>query len=204
MANNLIEPISQSKPQLGSPASNDLFAEYVNPAFADRPYIMGSAVVGTVAGLSKKSTKVFVGQPEATNANALVGVMVNGIEQVSQRGDFVRAGFGDYYNNFATGGRFWVALDLATFKVGDLDGTTKNLVLSVDKNGVFSYTKTKPTANTSAGGTDDNVEVSSTRVTVLSYSDKVILPAIDEVVAVGATNYTFKYPKGIGALLISF
>lgn len=195
--------ISQNKPQLGSPDSNVLASEFINPAVADRPYIMGSAVVGTIPVSNVGATKVFVGQPETNNANALVGVMCLGAPQVAHRGNFVKDGFESGFNNFATGGRFWVALDLATFKKADLDGTNKNLILSVDKNGVFSYTKDLPTANVSAGGTDNNVEVSNIRVSVLKICDQAIIPAIDEVIGVGATNYTFKYTKGIGAILIS-
>lgn len=197
-----INGIAQSKPALGGVVSSITPSVVIAPVSADRPYILGSVVVGITPTASTTPAKAFVGQPEGEQK--IQGVMCLGSAQVAQRGEngFVKAGFADDYNNFGTKGAFWCALDLAHFTKSDVEGVGGKGVLSVDKNGVLSFGKTNVQNNTSAGGTDNNVVIGNDCVSVLNFYDKAIIGAIDESVAVGAETYAFKYPKGIGAILV--
>lgn len=183
------QSISSNKPSLGGVVSSITPSVVIAPVVADKPYIMGSAVIGTAPATSGENTKAFVG----AGAN-IRGVMCLGAPQIQQRGTdgIVRSGYGEDYNQVGANGAFWAALDLANFTKADVDALTAEAKLSVDSNGVFSYSATAPAGNT---------EVTS-NVVVLNYFDKAIIPAINESVTVGATTTTFNYTKGIGAILL--
>lgn len=192
--------IALSQPDLGSIVSSMSPSVVIAPVNADRPYIMGSVVAGLAPSASKESTKAFIGAP--SGKQKLQGVMCLGIGQIKQRSKdgFVRDGFASDYNNYGTQGAFWCALDLQHFdKIKIVNGAG---VLSVDVNGVLSFSDANITGNTAGGTATANVEIDNSNASALNYYASPIISAIDETIVVGANTYTFKYPNGIGAILL--
>ena len=186
--------IAQSRPELGGLVSSMSPSVIITPANANRPYIMGSVVAGINPTGTKQSVKAFVGSP--TGKQAIQGVMCLNVAQIKQRGGqdgFVKTGFAEDYNNLGTKGAFWCALDLANFDRADVEALQGNGVLSVDTNGVLSFGATAPAGNAT---------IEAQNASAYNFYDNAIIGAIDEVVAVGNTTYTFKYPQGIGAILV--
>ena len=180
--------ITDSSPALGTPVAQVSSASVIAHASANRPYILGSAVIGTISTRDGSKVKALVGA-----AASVKGVMCLPSPGVEQRGTFVKAGYDDNFNNAGFSGAFWCALDLANFDASEVEALTAEGVLSVDSNGVFSYGQTAPSNNTTV-----------TNGVVLNYYDSAILSAMDESVSVDSTTYTFKYDSGIGGIMIAF
>lgn len=195
--------IAQSRPELGGLVSSMSPSVIIAPANANRPYIMGSVVAGLNPTPTKQSVKAFVGQP--AGQQEIQGVMCLNVAQIKQRGGqdgFVKSGFAEDYNNIGTKGAFWCALDLAHFDRTAVEALQGNGILSVDGNGVLSFGATAVQGNTSAGAAANNTPIEPHSASVFNFYDSAIIGAIDEVVSVGNTTYTFKYPQGIGAILV--
>lgn len=196
----ILKGISQSAPTLGGVVTSNVSSVIIAPVTANRPYIMGSVVAGTTPTLVQSPTKVFIGQP--AGQQEIAGVMCLGSPQVEQRNAFVRSGFNADYNNMGSGGIFWCALDLQHFDKNQIEALQGNGILSVDKNGVLSFSNQAIQNNTAGGGQENNTPIEPHSAIVYNYYDKPVLGAIDEVINVGQTAYTFKYPKGIGVIAL--
>lgn len=194
----ILKGISQSAPTLGGVVTSNVSSVMITPVTANRPYIMGSIVAGITPTPIQTPSKAFIGQP--TGQQEILGVMCLGAPQVEQRNAFVRSGFNAEYNNMGAGGTFWCALDLQHFNKATIDALQGTGILSVDKNGVLSYSTQNIQNNTAGGGQENNTMIEPHCACVYRYYDKPVLGAIDEVINVGQTAYTFKYPKGIGII----
>lgn len=187
----MIASITTSKPELGSTVRGQLNTQIIYHASADKPYIMGAGVFGITPSLSTTSLPQAVVGKATNDKNRLLGVMALGIGHVVQRDVFVTAGYAESYNNIGVQGGFYVALDLQYFD----DKKLANAKLTVDGNGVFSFTSdavNSTGANTTATA---NIAVAGDFKVIRIYS-KAILNPINTTIG----NYTFNYPKGIGAL----
>lgn len=178
------DSISGTRAALGSPVTKISPALTIKHSKANRPYIMGSAVVGTIPARDGFQTTALVGQ-----ASVVKGIMCLGIPPIYQRGGFVDKGYDALYNNMALSGAFWCALDLANFSASDI--SDEEGILSVDKNGVFSYSLTLPA---------DNVEVKN--AVVLNYSNTPLTNPVSRTIKVNDEIYEFDYPSGIGGILL--
>lgn len=191
----MLPSIAQNKPELGSTIRYNVGSQYITSATADKPFILGAGVfavnVNPLTGLPEAS----VGGITADTKDRLLGIMSLGLGQIVQRGVFVTSGYNEKWNNLATGGGYYIALDLQYFDATKLKGAK----LTADANGIFSYSNAAVTSTGASTTGTATVEVKG-RYVVLNYYDKAILEPINKTITVGSTNYVFKYPKGIGAL----
>ena len=187
MAYKLVDNIAHNKPELGGVVAYITSAAVNVPVVANRPYILGSAVTKVHPQKPAEPTKVFVGK-----AATILGVMALGSAQVRHYDHLVEKGFADTCNNMGCGGVFYGALDLQHYdavKMQTLLGTGAGK-LYVDDNGVFSFSDT------------DNGNTEVTNAFVISIDSQIIVPAMNKQLNVGGQQYTFNYPKGIGAIAI--
>lgn len=192
-----MKQISTNAPSLGGVIAMNKIVPTIAVGNANRPYIMGSAVFATSGTDGRNPIKCHLGN----TGGKVAGIMCLGMPQVYQYGKFVES-YEASNNNVGLKGTFYAALDLAKFEETKILALNGNGVLSVDKNGVFSYSDA--VVQTEGSGTTENTIAVSSAVVVLNYFATPILEAFEKTFNVGGTNYTYKYPKGIGAISISF
>lgn len=187
MAYKLVDNIAANKPELGGVVAYITSAPVNVPVVANRPYILGSAVTKIHPQKPAEPAKVFVGQ-----AATIKGIMALGSAQVRHYDHLVEKGFADTCNNMGCGGVFYAALDLQHYDAGQMQTLLESGdgVLAVDTNGVFSF----------AEANKGNTEV--TNAFPISIDSQMIIKPLNKTISVGGQQYTFNYPKGIGAIAI--
>lgn len=181
-----IKNINDNAPELGGAVSGFVTSMINAPAQADRPYILGSAVIAVRPTGATEPAKVSVGKGAVVK-----GIMALGVQQTRPRGRLVKSGYADSANNFVQGGVVYGALDLANHDNAVLEAT--DAVLMTDKNGVFSYvTSAKAKTLTELTAVTSGVSVAGIIHTTA------IQPALNE--TIGANE--FNYAEGIGAIAL--
>lgn len=187
MSYKLVDNIAANKPELGGVVAFITSAHVNVPVTADRPYILGSAVIKTHPRSPAEPMKAFVGQ-----AATIKGVMALGSAQIRHYNHLVKDGFTDTCHNMGCGGVFYAALNLEKFDAAKMEGllSSGDGVLAVDANGVFTFSDT------------DEGNTAVTNVFAISVDSQIIVKPMNETISVGGQQYTFNYPKGIGAIAI--
>lgn len=187
MAYKLVDNIAANKPELGGVVAFITSAHVNIPVTADRPYILGSAVVKAHPRSPAEPMKAFVGQ-----AATIKGIMALGSAQIKHYDHLVREGFADTCNNMGCGGVFYAALNLEKHDASKMQTLLESGagVLAVDANGVFTFSDTN----------EGNTEV--TNAFAISIDSQIIVKPMNETINAGGQQYTFNYPKGIGAIAI--